>query len=88
MRREWIKSLSSIAFQFGATDYSIEHGGKHPHMVICFGSGRIIRYAFPSTPSDHRSLRNSCAQLRRLLMAGPRAPAPACLPRSIRGLAA
>ena len=46
---------------------SQERGGKHPKLVLQ-ANGETRKHIYPLTPSDHRSILNNVAQLRRTLV--------------------
>ena len=50
----------------GITSHRVVRGGKH-HQLRFLAGGAERLYVFSSTPSDHRTCRNSVSGLRRLL---------------------
>lgn len=66
MPKEIEKTLIEEARKAGAVEVRVVRGRNHPKLVGKI-RGRAFTYAFPATPSDWRSSRNSLSDLRRVL---------------------
>lgn len=65
-RTEYESALVAELARHGVTDYEVVSGRKHKKLLFTF-QGRDIVFAFSSTPSDVRSLRNTLTDLRKLM---------------------
>jgi len=61
--RERVNAVQEYLNKNGIS-FDIEHGGKHPKMVLSF-SGTQRKLTLAGTPGDHRGIKNWIAQVKR-----------------------
>lgn len=78
---KWHRDLKKVAEQEGFDNVRLEHGGKHPKLVLSHG-GNIRKVTVPGTPSDVRSIHNVRRDLQRVArsLAPPAMSPPAMSP--------
>ncbi len=63
MRDDLRKALVGELELHGVSDWRVEHGGVHRHLVFEW-QGRTLRHVLAATPSDRRAALNDVAELR------------------------
>ena len=70
--RDYIAAMAAELARVGITDYTVEHGGVHLHLIYTHENRRRM-VVFPASPSDgQRGVLNCVGDIRRQL--GLRAP--------------
>ena len=64
------KQLAEVLEGEGVTDYEFRGGKKHPSIVF-WVNGIMKKKPISRSPSDHRTMKNACSQIKRLVAEAP-----------------